>query len=98
MERIRNLTIFTFISMSIGLSIAFGLLCWKQANQFVEVPRGAVIETPLNFGIESYDDFSVITEDGLTLHGWYIAPTRADGATFIFLHGHGGHILNMISE
>ena len=98
MKRIRNLSLFFILTMTIGLSIAFGLLCWQQANQFVEVPRWVNTRTPVDFGIADYQDFTVVTEDGLNLHGWYIVPTRDDGATFIFLHGHGGHIVDLMPE
>lgn len=98
MRRIRNLGLFFTVTMTIGLLIAFGLLCWQQANQFVEVPRWVNSNTPADFGMDDYQNFSVITEDGLNIHGWYIAPTREDGATFIFLHGHAGHILDLMPE
>lgn len=98
MKRIRNLTLFFIVSMSIGLSGVFGWLCWQQALQFVEVPRIVLNTSPLDYGISDYETIEVTTSDNLTLRGWYIAPTRADGATIIFLHGQGGHLRDLMPE
>lgn len=98
MKRIRNLTLFFIITMSIGLSGVFGWLCWQQALQFVEVPRIVLDTTPVDYGISTYETVQVATSDNLILRGWYIAPTRADGAVIIFLHGHGGHLRDLMPE
>lgn len=98
MKRIRNLSAFFVFSMMIGLTGLFTWLCWQQAMQFVEVPQIVNNLTPADYGIENYEEVTLLTEDNLRLRGWYIAPNREDGATIIFLHGHGGYINDLIPE
>lgn len=98
MKRIRNLSLFFIISMTIGLSSVFGWLCWQQALQFVEVPRIVLDITPADYGVTNYENVEFVTQDNLTIRGWYIAPNRDDGATIIFLHGHGGHLRDLMPE
>ena len=98
MKRIRNLTLFFLLAMSIGLAIAFGRLCWQQANIFVNVQRPIVTGSPADYGLSDAQVFEVVTSDNVSIRGWYIAPTREDGATFIFVHGHGGTILDFLPE
>lgn len=38
------------------------------------------------------------TDDSLTLRGWFIPPTRDDGATLLFVHGLAGSRLNFIAQ
>ena len=54
--------------------------------------------TPADYGIENYEEVTLITEDNLRLRAWYVAPNREDGTTIIFLHGHGGHINDLIPD
>lgn len=98
MKRIRNLSLFFIFSMSIGLSFAFGWLCWQQANAFVDVPQYVANTTPRDFGFDDFENVEFVTDDNVTLHGWYISPTRDDGATLIFVHGHGGNLRDLIPE
>lgn len=61
-----------------------------QAMLFAHPPRFTNAATPSDFGIVNWEAISFETQDGLTLDGWYIAPTRADGATLLFVHGLAG--------
>jgi fermentation-respiration switch protein FrsA (DUF1100 family) len=46
--------------------------------------------TPERYGLP-YDDLSIRTEDGETLHAWWIPATNARGAVILF-HGNAGNI------
>lgn len=98
MKRIRNLTLFFILTMSIGLSIAFGRLCWQQAHQFVNIQRPAVMGAPIDYGLSDAQVFEVVTSDNVNIPGWFVPPTREDGATILFLHGHGGSRLELLPE
>ena len=98
MRRIRNLILFTILTMTIALTFTFAWLCWQQALQFVDVPQMVNNLTPADYGIENYEEVTLITEDNLRLRAWYVAPNREDGTTIIFLHGHGGHINDLIPD
>lgn len=88
MKRFIRLALFFVVTMTLGLFIAFTILSWQQANAFVypqDLSIGAP-PTPAN-----YTDVEFFSPDGLKLGGWFLAPSREDGASFIFVHGHGGN-------
>lgn len=96
--RVRNLAIFGILILTIGLSMAFSLLTYQYADSFVNTPRNSARITPEQIGFSDYETVEFFTEDNLRLDGWYIAPIREDGATFIFLHGHGGNRSDLLGE
>jgi pimeloyl-ACP methyl ester carboxylesterase len=51
-------------------------------------------DTPATYGV-GYTEVALETEDGLTLHGWYI-PSQ-NGAAVIMLHGHGGNRVGVLA-
>ena len=50
----------------------------------------ALVATPEALGME-YQDVSIATEDGETLHGWWVPHGHASG-TILFSHGNAGNI------
>jgi len=52
--------------------------------------------TPHDAGITDYRDVTFISEDGITLGGWYI-PSR-NGAAVILAHGFGGNRLDLLPK
>lgn len=55
-------------------------------------PAGAPVGTPGRAGLP-YEDVRIATEDGETLHGWWIdaaVDDRAGGPVLLFLHGNAG--------
>jgi uncharacterized protein len=88
MKRFIRLGLFFVVTMTLGLLLAFTILSWRQATAFVypqDLSVGAP-STPVN-----YTDVEFLSPDGLKLSGWFLDPTREDGASFIFVHGHGGN-------
>lgn len=51
-----------------------------------------IVPMPAEFGVSEMQAVSVETSDGLKLHCWWRAPTRADKATLLYMHGNAGHI------
>lgn len=96
--RFRNLAIFGLIVLTIGLSITFSILTYQYADSFVNIPRSSAQISPEQVGFSDYETVEFVTEDNLRLDAWYIAPIREDGATFIFLHGHGGNRSDLLGE
>jgi dipeptidyl aminopeptidase/acylaminoacyl peptidase len=86
MKRFLRLGLFFLVTMLLGLLIAFTVLSWRQANAFVFAQDIGIAPTPAN-----YSDIEFLSPDGLKLRGWYLAPSREDGASFLFVHGHGGN-------
>jgi uncharacterized protein len=88
MKRLLRLTSFLIISLIIGVFSVFTLLSWQQANKFVFLERRSLA---LGKNADLYQEVEFSSVDSLTLRGWFLAPTRADGASILFVHGHGGN-------
>ncbi len=57
---------------------------------YPEMPSRAISATPENIGL-AYDDLTLVTRDGVRLHGWYVPADNARG-TVLFSHGNAGNI------
>ena len=70
------------------------LLVWGYLRYFewrnLYYPQKGMTETPEQYGL-TYTDEYFLTEDGLTLHGWWIPHEQATG-TIIYCHGNAGNI------
>jgi dipeptidyl aminopeptidase/acylaminoacyl peptidase len=88
MKRIIRLLIFGLLSLF--LCTLFGL-CMVQAVFTVFPHRTTATRTPEDVDITNYENITIKTADGLTLVGWYIPPTRANGASLLLIHGHAGN-------
>lgn len=77
-----------FLVIIAGMVTAAALLARSRALALVHPERRPVLTTPDDFGIDTWEDISFVTPDGLRLMGWFIPPApEADGATILFLHG-----------
>jgi uncharacterized protein len=88
MKRFLRLSVFGIVSLTIALSVVFGVICYQQARFLVLASPVVSSRTPADYEIANYRDVTITTADGLNLAAWYIAPTRDDGASIIFIHGH----------
>ena len=52
--------------------------------------------TPAVFGL-AYDDVTLITQDGVRLHAWFVRAPSAR-RTVLFLHGNGGNISHRLDK
>ena len=70
-------------------------------GRFIFRPTAAIRSTPAVYGA-AYEDVSFRTDDGTTLHGWFLpGPSRtADlpSATILWLHGNRGNIGNQAHD
>jgi fermentation-respiration switch protein FrsA (DUF1100 family) len=87
MKRLIRLGIFLVIAVVLGLFGVFTWMSWQQANQFVFVPR-RTIQLVQNMPTYQNIEFS---SNNVSLRGWFLAPSRDDGASILFVHGHGGN-------
>jgi fermentation-respiration switch protein FrsA (DUF1100 family) len=60
-----------------------------------EVPGRALVMTPTDIGM-GYQDASIETSDGVTLHGWFI-PGRSS-RVLLFFHGNAGNISHRLES
>lgn len=88
MKRIRNIVLVAVVAF---LLIAVGGLLFVTRQQGIALmnpPRSFATQTPADFGMATYENVQLVTEDGLTLQGWFVPPaSQADGAVLIYVHG-----------
>ncbi|MBN1318374.1 MAG: alpha/beta hydrolase [Anaerolineales bacterium] len=93
----RNLIVFFLGVLLIVLGFIFYVVLPIQYAQGVAHPKRAPVccITPAEWGL-AYEDVSFMTEDGITLKGWYI-PSGNEAAV-ILSHGIGGNRLSMLEQ
>jgi fermentation-respiration switch protein FrsA (DUF1100 family) len=80
----------------IGL-VGLGIwLAHERAYGLVHPGHRPATLQPEAVGLTDYQSVSFLTEDGLTLRGWYM-PTH-NGAVIVFVHGHGGNRGAMLAD
>jgi fermentation-respiration switch protein FrsA (DUF1100 family) len=60
------------------------------------IPGRTLEATPHDAGFD-YDDVTVTTDDGVSLHGWYV-PAAGPRGTVLFLHGNAGNISHRLDS
>ena len=60
------------------------------------MPGRALLASPADIGIE-YENVSLATSDGETLHGWYVAAVEPRGVV-LFFHGNAGNISHRLDS
>lgn len=84
----------------VGLLFAFGMVLLTSLGLYVNLmtrpaPSALCCSTPADMGFD-YADVSFVSEDDVTLSGWYI-PTQ-NGAAVIVLHGYFGNRGGMLAH
>jgi len=72
--------------------VGFGLVLFFIQSRFLYRPVRDIAFTPEDRGLD-FDDVTFRTQDGLTLHGWYVAAADAP-FTILFCHGNAGNIMH----
>jgi len=63
---------------------------YLQQPRMIFFPSRALVATPADWGLD-YQDVQLETEDGVSLHGWYV-PRAGARRVVLFLHGNAGNI------
>jgi hypothetical protein len=91
------------INTAIGLAVGYGAivaLAFAFQDQLLFQPSSRLLATPDDVGMP-YETVRLDTEDGETLHGWWIPandvsretpPEHRAGHTLLFFHGNAGNI------
>jgi len=76
--------------------IGFALVLYFFQSHLVFYPETGreIIAAPSQVGLP-HEDIRLTTDDGLSLHGWFIPAAEARG-TVLFLHGNAGNISHRI--
>jgi fermentation-respiration switch protein FrsA (DUF1100 family) len=72
------------------------LLVYLFQDRLVYFPLRKLEATPMAIGL-AFEDVSIKTDDGITIHGWYIPADSARG-TLLFCHGNGGNISHRLTS
>jgi len=80
----------TLAAIVIGGYVLLVVALYFFQERLVYFPSGAIVATPALLGL-TYEDVAVTTEDGVSLHGWFI-PAKESKVTVLFFHGNGGNI------
>ncbi|MBH9538625.1 alpha/beta hydrolase [Novosphingopyxis sp. YJ-S2-01] len=71
------------------LAVLIGLGgCAQAVREYIYQPS-ALAETPVTFAGAQPRSVSTTTADGLTLNGYYWAPSKPDGDMVVYFHGNG---------
>ena len=89
----RMLTALVTVLFAFGVIV---LLIYSLQDRLVYFPMRELETTPRALGID-YEDVRLKTEDGVQLHGWFVA-TPAARATVLFFHGNGGNISHRLER
>jgi fermentation-respiration switch protein FrsA (DUF1100 family) len=93
----------TMINTAIGLVVGYGAivgLAFAFQDQLLFQPSSRLLATPDDMGM-SYETVRLDTDDGETLHGWWIpapdvsretSPDASAEHTLLFFHGNAGNI------
>jgi fermentation-respiration switch protein FrsA (DUF1100 family) len=71
-------------------AVGFVMTPHRLERFFVYYPSRQLEGNPGNLGL-AYEDLTLITEDKLKLHGWFV-PCAGARATILIFHGNGGNI------
>jgi len=68
-----------------------GIDMWNSLQRkMIFFPTSVLAYTPADLGL-AYEDVSIQTSDGVTLHGWMV-PCDGSEVTLLFFHGNAGNI------
>lgn len=82
---------------SLGTRLAHYLIK-QSAAKFLHPKRNLASSSPSDYGIETWEDVSFKSADGLTLGGWFIAASDPSKATIIFVHGIRGNRSSLLAQ
>ncbi len=78
-----------------GLLVVVVYFMQGRMLYLAEVPGRTLTMTPTNVGMD-YQDVSIETTDGVTLHGWFIAGRSSQ--VLLFFHGNAGNISHRLDS
>ena len=78
-----------------GLLVVVVYFMQGRMLYLAEVPGRALTMTPTDVGMD-YQDVSIETTDGVTLHGWFIAGRSSQ--VLLFFHGNAGNISHRLDS
>jgi fermentation-respiration switch protein FrsA (DUF1100 family) len=92
-------TLWKFILIGACLYLGIAALTYFRQSSLIyypNLPGRELTATPLQLGL-AYEDVSLVTADGVRLHGWFVPANPARG-TLLFFHGNAGNISHRLDS
>ena len=83
------------IAACYGLLVVLMYFMQGRMLYLAEVPSRALVMEPADIGLD-YQDISIETSDGVSLHGWFIAGRSS--RVLLFFHGNAGNISHRLES
>ncbi len=86
-----------FLLLAAGYGVVLAIIYLMQGRMLylANVPGRTLTMTPADARMD-YEDVSIVTADGVTLHGWYIAGQSP--RVLLFFHGNAGNISHRLDS
>lgn len=84
------------ISIVVSVIVLLSLLLYFLQDRIIYYPTRELVSTPAAINLD-YDDVTIPTSNGNTLHGWYV-PHPAPRGYLLFFHGNGGNISHRLDS
>jgi fermentation-respiration switch protein FrsA (DUF1100 family) len=93
----RTLSTLLIAAVAIYGLVALVLYLFQERMVFLAGMPGRALEaTPARAGL-AFEDVSIVTADGVRLHGWFV-PAPGARASLLFLHGNAGNISHRLDS
>lgn len=79
-----------FLGFALGVLLLINAWLYVQQPSMIFYPIRNLEASPADWGL-TYEEVSLKSSDGITLHGWYLPHPSAE-RTLLFFHGNGGNI------
>jgi hypothetical protein len=83
----------SFVALFVALVLG---LRWYE-HQSMYFPTRDVFRSPADAGL-AFEDVTLETADGETLHGWWVPSGRTDALVVLFFHGNGGNVSHRLDK
>jgi fermentation-respiration switch protein FrsA (DUF1100 family) len=92
-------TLISLLSIAAGIFVLLSLALYLLQDKMVflaNMPGRALTASPGDMGLE-YENVSLLTSDGESLHGWYVPAVNRRGV-LLFFHGNAGNISHRLDS
>ncbi|MDH4068892.1 MAG: alpha/beta hydrolase [Ignavibacteria bacterium] len=89
-------TLVSIVAGGLGFYLLVCLLVYFFQEQMLFFPQQNLVATPAEAGLE-FEEVSLSTNDGITLHGWFV-PAGDSAPTLLYFHGNAGNISHRLES
>lgn len=86
-----------FIATGVAVYVAIAALMFISQSRQIYFPTRGLVTTPADHGMP-FEDVSLLTDDGLALHAWFVPARETPRGVLLFLHGNAGNISHRIDS